>query len=359
MWRAEVHRSQGTRGAGHQLVTHGLEHRRVDDLDRQLPAVRHTGERGRFRGHSDDVQQADCTTRCRPCSERFELIGVGLVDADDRCDPGPRQPTHRISEQGEEHVAAACLCGDPAHVHDEACAPFLVQVQTRRRHLAADRGADVDEIAVAVRAGAEDAVGEHDRVRFGPGDLFAEHRGVDQLVWSARPRRPAPHGHIGVHLAPGRPGSGRVTPIQLRVQQVESTDIESGGDPDAGALGSETFGEVQAHGSVVQTPVDVRPRDVEQAFGFHRLGETDDESHRSGDGRALLAFEEAALDRGEIDHRQSKSVPCGSGLTNRDSPDHGKESMNAQLRRWIVVGPQACSAALCRGPGYPLLFSKL
>ena len=79
--------------------------------------------------------------------------------------------------RGHDVVARGAASGHAA-IRNTTVPAGPRRVQPERRHAAGDRGADVDEVAVALGARAEHAVGEDDGVRLRPGDLLAEGRAL-------------------------------------------------------------------------------------------------------------------------------------------------------------------------------------
>ena len=141
----------------------------------------------------------------------------------------------------------------------------LVGVQPELRHEAGDRGADVDEVAVALGARAEHAVGEDDGVRLRPGDLLAEGRALVELVRRTRPGFLAAHGGVVPdHLVAGR-GYLRGPAEQLRMQEVDDADVERGRDRDGRPALGQRASEVERRRTVVEATVDVGARDGDEA----------------------------------------------------------------------------------------------
>ncbi len=150
-------------------------------------------------------------------------------------DPARRPST--MPEDRCKHVRVAQrrrdVVGQP---QDERGAARFGPVQPRVRHAARDRRGDVDEIAVPVRPGAQDAVAEGDRVRLSPGHLLAERRaGIGDLVGRTGEGRPRAEGSVSVHQEASPVGGPVVAPIQLRVKQVDRPDVQRRRDPGPGA----------------------------------------------------------------------------------------------------------------------------
>ena len=141
--------------------------------------------------------------------------------------------------------------------HDPA-SPVLVQVEAGLRHPSGDRRADVDEVAVAVRPRAQHRVGEHDRVRLGPGDVLAERRTCFELVRRAGPGRPAAHRHVRVHESTSPRRRVGVEPDEAGVEEVERGDVQGRRDRDGRPACQELLGEIEPHPAVIQAAVDVR-----------------------------------------------------------------------------------------------------
>ncbi len=124
---------------------------------------------------------------------------VACVDAVDDRDRGADLPPDEVSEQGEEGVATTRRVGHALDLDQDRAQAPLVRVQPELGHEAGDGGADVDEVAVALGARAEHAVGEDDGVRLRPGDLLAEGRALVELVRRTRPGLLAAHGGVVPH----------------------------------------------------------------------------------------------------------------------------------------------------------------
>src|SRR5208282_6421998 len=77
------------------------------------------------------------------------------------------------------------------NLDDRPRGAVLFQVQAVFWSAAGHRAAEVDEIAVAVGAGADHRIGEGDRVRLPPGDLRAKSRAISGLIGSASEGRRA------------------------------------------------------------------------------------------------------------------------------------------------------------------------
>ncbi|MBK8249983.1 MAG: hypothetical protein IPK85_21715 [Gemmatimonadetes bacterium] len=79
-----------------------------------------------------------------------------------------------MSQRGKEEILADLLGRHVPHAHQDLAQASFVAMQSRVWHPARDRRGQIDKVAVPLGARAEHAVAEDDRVRFRPGDLFAE-----------------------------------------------------------------------------------------------------------------------------------------------------------------------------------------
>ena len=158
--------------------------------DRRPPTER-VAERRRLGRDADHVEHRHRTRRGGRRSQRLELVLRSVIDAVDDRDRGPDQPSDEVPERGEERVAHA---DGVRHGRGPRSGPWRrrpsSRVQPELGHVAGDRGADVDEVAVALGARAEHAVGEDDGVRLRPGDLLAEGRPVARAGRARRSTSP-------------------------------------------------------------------------------------------------------------------------------------------------------------------------
>ena len=209
---------------------------------------------------------------------------------------GPGLRPHDVTDaRGRDLVVEQALRDVVRQPEHDAASPVLVQVQAGLRHPSGDRRADVDEVAVAVRPRAQHRVGEHDRVRLGPGDVLAERRTTFELIRRAGPGRPAAHGDVGVHQAPSldavsassrtRPGCSRSSEETFRV--VGTATLRPSCE--------QRLGEVQPRPAVIQAAVDVRGGDVDQAVGLPDAGHVDQDPHGECRGLAATAVEHLAV----------------------------------------------------------------
>ncbi len=132
-----------------------------------------------------------------------------------------------------------------------------VEVEANRRGTTGERGADVDEVAVAFGARAEHGIGEDDGVRFRPGDLAPEGGTLATLVGRAGPDRSTAHRFIGFHQTSRPFARLGVAAEMLGVQQVEGTHVEGGGDAYGCTTVAQAFGELETRIAVVEAAVDM------------------------------------------------------------------------------------------------------
>ena len=188
----------------------------VARCDGALQQWRHAG-RGRLQGgclrrDAHGVEHGQRPGRCRCGAQRLGVILGGdrcRRQADDRRDHRAGGAPHHRADGGVGDRIGEQAIGDPFEAEDRARGPPFIQVQAGRRRASGDGAADVDEVAVAVGAGAQHRVREHDRVRLGPGDVFTEGRSRGELVGRARPRGAAAHRHVGLHQGAGVRAGGR------------------------------------------------------------------------------------------------------------------------------------------------------
>ncbi|GGC67930.1 hypothetical protein GCM10011400_64770 [Paraburkholderia caffeinilytica] len=83
-----------------------------------------------------------------------------------------------------------------------------------------------------------------------------------------------------LHKALGRVRRFRFAAIQLRVYEIKRSDIECGrnGDPRSGC--DKALDEIETHGSVIQTPVDMSGGNVDKSLSVHHMRRGDDYTHR-------------------------------------------------------------------------------
>ena len=202
-------------------------------------------------------------------ADRLEPVLTVSEGADHHRDYRSRQPAEDVPQDRVEGVVVEPLVGDGFEADHEAAAARC-RGGARPRGTAGDGGADVDEVAVAaVRP--EDAVGENDGVRFGPGNLITERWPFHQLA-GAGPGGTAPQIEVGVHEPATLLSETGSPPKALGVEQVERGDVERGGHGHFRTRLDQP--EVEARLSVVEASVDVGSRDVEQPLSTERPGGT-------------------------------------------------------------------------------------
>ena len=144
--------------------------------------------------------------------------------------------------------------------------------------------AEVDEIAVAIGACADDRIGKGDRVRFSPRDLRAEARTPSGLIGRAGEGGRAAELDMRPHK------SGAVLRMlfcsakELGMDQVDRADVEGCRHANPAAEVDHSFGEIEAGAPMIETPVDMRRLDVDEGSRVNRFGEAHKEPH--GEGRA-------------------------------------------------------------------------
>src|SRR5690606_23717464 len=106
-----------------------------------------------------------CAGRGGGCAEGFELVfgGLGRQPFNDG-DAGAAAGADEVAEDGVEDVFVQQVVRKVGEAVEDLAAAVFWQVQAGGGGAAGERGADVDEVAVAVGARAEDGVGEDDGV---------------------------------------------------------------------------------------------------------------------------------------------------------------------------------------------------
>ena len=95
-------------------------------------------------------------------------------ETDDGRDTLTASPPDHVPDRDAGETCIAPFRGQCGYLDQHAGASVLRAVKTVIGNTAGERAAEVDEIAVAVRARPEHRIREDDRVRLGPGDLGAE-----------------------------------------------------------------------------------------------------------------------------------------------------------------------------------------
>ena len=295
--RADADAGQLGRVGRRQLGTGFAEHRRGDghDLLRGL-AVERSVAAGGFGRDADGVEHGHATAgRGRRAEGLAVVLGGRRQQAVDHRHPRPGHGADHVPDQREHDVLGQHCTGQAADVEQDAPAAGLVSVQAGVGHPAGQRGADVDEVAVALGPGTQHRVGEDDRVGLRPRDLFTELGAVVELVRGTRPRRSAAHRDVGVHECGGRRTLLPCQPDPVGVAQVERTDVQRRRHAHLPTRIGEGLREVQAGASVVEAAVDVGARDGQQPLGPDHPRQCHDHPHGRGDRLARATVEEPLL----------------------------------------------------------------
>ena len=235
---------------------------------------------------------------------------------------GVRSPACGANEEpggDEEGVARFQGIRESAQPEQQLTTALLVEVKPPRRRAPGNRAAEIDEVAISVRPCADHRVRKHDGVRFAPGNLLAERRAEAGLVGSAGERRLAPQLLVCLHQPGSRHALRRRHAHQLRMDQIDGTDVERRRDANAATAADQPVHEVEAHLAVVQAAIDVRARDVEQRPGAYRSRERGEHLHREGGGRPLLSMEHRVVVGGQMERHSPGIIPflsaASGGLT--------------------------------------------
>ena len=170
---------------------------------------------------------------------------------------------------------------------DQRGAPRLVAMQPGVRHAAHHRAGDIGEVAVALRARADHRVAEGDGVRLGPRHLLAEGRPrIGQLVRRAGEGRPATQRPVRLHQQPSALRDLARAAPQLGVQEVQRADVQRGRHGHPRPAIDQASDEVDGRLAVIETRVDMRPGDRDQALGAEHLRRA---HHQAGGQRSALA----------------------------------------------------------------------
>ncbi len=223
-----------------------------------MAALEGGGERRRFRRHTHSVEQGHAAGRGRRRPQRLELI-LGRL----RQQPGddrylrPRSRPQPVTEHGEQHVFAQQSLRDAGEAKEQLATPVFGPVQAHIGRAAGDGTTNVDEVAIAIGARAQDGVGEDDGVALGPSDLRAQRRAVQRLIGGAGECRPAAHRLIRLHHA-RRPAADLLRAAKdLRVQQVHRADVKRRRHDHLRPPGGQPLGELQPGVAMVEAAIDV------------------------------------------------------------------------------------------------------
>src|SRR5688500_8633494 len=134
-------------------------------------------------------------------------------------------------------------------------------METGSRRAAGERAADIEVVAVAIGARADDRVREGYGVRFRPGNLFAEGGGILRLVGCAGESRSRSHPHVSLAQAMSLIGIGRVQVPIAPALPVHRHDVEGGWHDDLTPEIRQSLGEVESGGTGKNNSVDVGPSD--------------------------------------------------------------------------------------------------
>ena len=91
------------------------------------------------------------------------------------------------------------------------------------------------------------------------------------------------------------------------MDQIERADVEGRGHANLAAEIGQLKHEIKARAAEIETAVDMRRLDIDEAERADRLGETREEPHRERRAAAMGAAEEFVIERGEVErHRRSR-----------------------------------------------------
>ena len=194
-----------------------------------------------------------------------------------------------------ERIAPLERGGKARHREQHLRPPVFVEVQAPRRCTSGYRAAQIDEVAVAVGAGADDGVREHDRVRLSPGDLFAERGAEARLIRRAGERGLAAEFLVRLHQSLRSRALAGLELDQFRVNEIDRADVETRRHSYATAARDEPLDEIEAHLPVIEAAVDVGARDVEKRRCAYSLGEADEHLHRKCGGRTRVTTKHCSV----------------------------------------------------------------
>ena len=269
------------------------------------------------------MHESDVARGGRSGTERAEPIRsdrIGVDESHHDRDAPRRELPDEMSDQCCLEVVGARGADGVGDVDDERGPTALITMQSHVGHSTADRRGQIGEVAVALGARAEHGVREHDRVRLAPRDMLPESGSSGEQVGRARPRGPRAHLGVRIHQRLRRAPERDITAEVLWSSEVERGHVERRRHPDACALLSEPFGEVEPGPTVVEAPVDVGPGNRDQAARTCSACEPGEDAHRSRHTRTLLAREHGPFviiePQGEA-HRDLSAAqnrtPCASG----------------------------------------------
>jgi hypothetical protein len=137
---------------------------------------------------------------------------------------------------------------------------------------------------------------------------------------------------VRFHQPARRPLIALRHPHQFGMDQVDRAHVQGCRHADAAVAGNETFDEIEAHLTVVQAAVNVRPRDVEQRVRPHGPRESHEDLHREGGGGAGVAVHQGEVVGGQLEaHAKGSYRRPGVGHACRDRPHHHPASTVATI----------------------------
>lgn len=160
------------------------------------------------------------------------VIGLQRRDALDEGNAPARGQPRGIARHGIEILGGRGGRGDAQPQHGLA---RRVQVTAGLGRATGQSGQHFEKVGVLHGARAEHAVGIHDRVGLGPGDLLAQPGRPGQVVGRARVADARTHVHIGLGQRVGGLGLVRRHALRAPVAAVHRNGVERGGNREAPA----------------------------------------------------------------------------------------------------------------------------
>ncbi len=117
---------------------------------------------------------------------------------------------------------------------------------------------DIQKIAIAIGARAQNRIAEHDRIGFAPCDIGSLCWAVARLIRRAGPCRLAAELDVGARHAPGHICLVSRQKIMRTAGQIYGTDIECGAHPDLRATFYKLLSKKRSAIAVIERTVDMR-----------------------------------------------------------------------------------------------------
>ena len=231
-------------------------------------------QRRRLRREADRMEHGDGAGRCGDGAERLQVVLRGRFrQADDRRYPLAAAAADDMADRDGGKPRLLPLRRQIGDLDQDAGAPVLRDVQAVTGEPSGDGAAKIDEVAIAVRPRADHRIGEHDGVRFRPGDLGAESRPEFCLVGRTGEGGNAAELLMRPHEAAAGGAYLRAAAEELGMHQVHGPDIERRRHAHAAAEPHQMLHEIEADLTVIEATVDMGGLGVDEALGAHGFGE--------------------------------------------------------------------------------------